>query len=314
MDNQARLIETHRRALTGHCYRMLGSPVDAEDAVQETMLRAWRKLEDFDGRSSLKTWLYRIATHVCLDALSDRSRRHRSIEETPVHTVDAPLETMPRSHWIEPVPESLVIPSDAAPDERLMLRQSIRLAFVAALQHLPPKQRAVLLLTEVVGCPATEVAQIVDSSVASVNSALQRARATLATRDLADPASTELSETQKLMIDRYVEAFESYDAVALAALMAEDATLSMPPYTLWLRGRESITAWLLGRGAGCRGSRLIPVSASGAPAFAQYREGGRDPWALIVLDVRGDHIAGMTSFLDTPTLFPLFGVAERLAG
>lgn len=314
MDDQTRLLETHRRALTGHCYRMLGSPVDADDAVQETMLRAWRKLDDFDGRSSLKTWLYRIATHVCLDALSDRSRRHRSIEETPVHTVDAPLETKSRSHWLEPVPEALVIPSDAAPDERVILRQSIRLAFVAALQHLPPKQRAVLLLTEVVGCPATEVAQIVDASVASVNSALQRARATLATRDLADPASTELTDSQQQMVDRYVAAFERYDTVALTALMAEDATLSMPPYTLWLQGRESINAWLLGRGAGCRGSKLIPVDASGAPAFVQYREGGRHPFALIVLDVRGDRIAGMTSFLDTPTLFPLFGMPERLVG
>ncbi|MGH7899584.1 MAG: sigma-70 family RNA polymerase sigma factor [Candidatus Binatia bacterium] len=304
-------LETHRPALTGHCYRMLGSPVDADDAVQETMVRAWRSLERFDGRSSIKTWLHRIATNVCLDALSDRSRRARPIEDG-LYSVNDPLEERPRTHWLEPVPEERVLPAGADPSERAALRQSIRLAFVAALQHLPPKQRAVLLLAEVLDWSAAEIAETLETSVAAVNSALQRARATLATRDLGEASAT-LSEAQAALVDRYFTAFERYDVNALTALLTEDATLSMPPYAFWLRGHEAIRSWMLGRGVGCRGSRLAPVAASGSPAFAQYRAGGRDPWAIVVLELAGDRIAGITSFLDVETLFPLFGLPRQLA-
>ena len=178
-------LEQHRSALIGHCYRMLGSVVDAEDAVQETMLRAWRHLEKFDGRSTLRTWLYRIATNVCLDEREARTKRARPMEEGPPTVVSAMSETLPerpRTHWLEPVPDAAALPADASPAELTVLKESIRLAFVAALQHLPPKQRAVLLLTEVLGWSAAEVADSLDTSVASVTSALQRARATLAAK------------------------------------------------------------------------------------------------------------------------------------
>ena len=305
-------LEVHRPALIGHCYRMLGSPLDADDAVQDTMVRAWRSLDRFDGRSSLKTWLYRIATNVCLDALSDRSRRARPIEDGHEGSLYDPLEALPRTHWLEPVPDARVIPADADPSEQAALRQSIRLAFVAALQHLPPKQRAALLLTEVIGWSAAEVAETLETSVPAINSALQRARATLATRDLGE-ARASLSASQVTLVDRYVSAFERYDVNALAALLTEDATLSMPPYTFWLRGQDRIREWLQGRGSGCRGSRLVPTAASGSPAFGQYRQGGREPWAIIVLELESDRITGMTSFLDTATLFPLFGLSRQLA-
>ncbi len=307
-------LEEHRAALTGHCYRMLGSAVDADDAVQETMVRAWRSLDRFDGRSSLRTWLYRIATNVCLDALADRSRRERPVEEGPAGSVEDPLEVRPRTHWLEPVPDARALPADIDPAERAVLRQSIRLAFVAALQHLPPKQRAALLLTDVLGWSAAEVADSLDTSVAAVNSALQRARATLATRDLGDTRGS-LSDAQAALLDRYVAAFERYDVDALTALLHEDVTLSMPPYTLWLQGPEAIRAWLLGRGSGCRGSRLVPTAASGSPAFAQYRpaaQGGHEAWGLTVLELAGDRISGWTSFLDTESLFPRFGLPLEL--
>jgi RNA polymerase sigma-70 factor (ECF subfamily) len=307
-------LEEHRAALTGHCYRMLGSAVDADDAVQETMVRAWRGLGRFDGRSSLRTWLYRIATNVCLDTLSDRSRRERPLETGAPGTEHDALDTFPRTHWLEPIPDARALPADADPAERAMLRQSIRLAFVAALQHLPPKQRAVLLLTDVLGWSGAEVADSLDSTVAAVNSALQRARATLATRDLGD-ARAALSSAQSALVDRYVAAFERYDVDALTALLHDDAILSMPPYTLWLRGPATIARWLAGRGAGCRGSRLVPTAACGLPAFAQYRpapEGGHRAWALLVLELSADRITAMTSFLDVETLFPRFGFPHQL--
>jgi RNA polymerase sigma-70 factor (ECF subfamily) len=305
-------LEQHRAVLVGHCYRMLGSPVDADDAVQETMVRAWRSGDRFDGRSSLKTWLYRIATNVCLDALADRSRRARPIEDGPMGTIDDALESRPRTHWLEPVPDAQVIPADASPAERAAIRQSIRLAFVAALQHLPPKQRAALLLTEVLGWSVAEVAESLDGSVASINSALQRARATLAARDLG-AATAPLSDAQHALVDRYFAAFEHYDIDALTRLLTEDATLSMPPYTLWLRGHDAIRSWLLGRGAACRGSRLVRTAACGSPAFGQYRQGGDQPFALIVLELTGDRFTSMTSFLEPERLFPLFGLPAKLS-
>jgi RNA polymerase sigma-70 factor (ECF subfamily) len=301
-------LEQHRSALTGHCYRMLGSAIDADDAVQETMVRAWKSLEGFDGRSSLRTWLYRIATHACLDALSDRKRRERPIEGS----ARGALEERPRAHWLEPIADAAAIPADGDPAERLMLRQSIRLAFVAALQHLPPKQRAALILTEVLGWSAAEVASTLDTTVPGVNSALQRARATLATRPLGDAAAV-LTSAQAALVDSYYEAFVRFDIDALVKLLTEDAILSMPPYTLWLQGREAIAAWLAGRGSGCRGSRLVPTMACGSPAFGQYRQDGREAFALIVLEMRGESVAAMTSFLDTATLFPRFGLPPVLA-
>ena len=315
MQVDATQLEAHRAPLTGHCYRMLGSAFDAEDAVQETMVRAWQGLDRFEGRSSLRTWLYRIATNVCLDALSDRSRRARPMEDGPNGSVGDPLETRERTHWLEPIPDARVLPSDANPYELTALRQSIRLAFVSALQHLPPRQRAALLLSEVVGWSAAEVADCLDMSVAAVNSALQRARTTIGARNGDKTRNEPLSEEQSVLLDRYVDAFHNYDVDALISLLREDATLSMPPYTLWLRGPDTIRTWLLGRGAGCRGSRLLPTHGSGAPSFGQYRPalgGGHAPWALIVLELEGDRIAAWNSFLDTEKLFPLFGLPAHL--
>lgn len=295
---------------------MMGSAVDADDAVQETMVRAWRNLNRFDERASLRTWLYRIATNVCLDMLQERSRRARPTEFGTVGTVDDPLDALPRTHWLEPMPDAQALPTDADPSELIVLRQSIRLAFVAALQHLPPKQRAVLLLTEVLGWTASEVAESLDTSVASVNSALQRARVTLGSRNLSDTREPPLSDAQSKLIEQYVDAFLRYDVDALVSLLHQDATLSMPPYTLWLRGPEAIRMWLLGRGSECRGSRLIPSAACGSPAFAQYRAGGPgggySPWGLIVLEIADDSIAAWNTFLDTETLFPKFGLPPHL--
>lgn len=297
---------------------MLGSVLDAEDAVQEAMLRAWKGLDRFKQESSLKTWLYRIATNVCLDTLSSTSRtRLRPLDttDTPVVVDDnLVLRTRPREEWVEPIPDAAALPAPDAssPEERAILRESIHLAFVAALQHLPPRQRAVLLATQVLNWSAAETAESLGMTVASVNSALQRARATLDARSV-PTAPAELSEEQSRLVARYVEAFERYDVVALGQLLHEDATLSMPPYDMWLRGRESISHWMLTLGIGCKGSKLVPVQACGGmPAFAQYRQAGAQPWAIIVLDLRGDRIAGVTTYLDTETLFPRFGLPMRL--
>ena len=314
----AALIEQYRPALTGHCYRMLGSVVDAEDAVQEAMLRAWKNADRFREQSSLKTWLYRIATNVCLDTLSATNRRRvRPVElsDTPgVVRDDLVLEQRPREHWVEPIPDAAALPAaeDCDPEERAILRESIRLAFVAALQYLPPRQRAVLLLTQVLNWSAAETAESLDMTVAAVNGALQRARATLESRNPA-VVPRALSEEQKQLVARYVDAFERYDVSALITLLHDEATLSMPPYELWLQGHDSIAKWLLSFGIGCKGSRLVPVEAcGGTPAFAQYRDGGTTPWALLMLEIDGDRIRSMTSYLDVETLFPRFGMPMQL--
>ncbi|MGY1637590.1 sigma-70 family RNA polymerase sigma factor [Geodermatophilus sp. SYSU D00742] len=301
-DIDPRLLE-HRRELTGYCYRMLGSAFDADDAVQETMVRAWRGLGDFEGRSALRSWLYRIATNVCLDQLSGRQRRAlpMDLSGSPWQPVEASLSARrPSTAWVEPVLDRQVVSDDADPAEQAVQRESIRLAFVAALQHLPPRQRAVLLLREVLRWKADEVAQLLDTTVASVNSALQRARATLATvGGEIDPQP--LEDDERDLLDRYVDAFERYDIDAFVALLHEDATQHMPPFEMWLRGRADIGTWMLGPGAGCRGSRVLVTHANGTPAVAQYRPregGGHEPWALHVLEVRGGRIAHISSFLD----------------
>lgn len=307
-------LELHRPALTGHCYRMLGSAMEADDAVQETMIRAWKALDRFEGRASVKTWLYKIASRVCLDALGNRGRRARPVEDGPMGTVDDALTQYADTYWVEPIPDVQALPADADPAEQALLKESIRLAFVAALQHLPPKQRAVLLLVEVLGWSAAEVASGLELSVAAVNSALQRARATLAAKGQSIPRGT-LSDAEASLLDRYVEAFEQYDVDTLTTLLREDATLSMPPYSLWLQGAEPIRTWMLGRGIGCKGSRLIPTQASGLPAFGQYRPddgGGHSPWSLIVLELEGSRIVAMNHFLDTARFFPRFGLPLSL--
>ena len=306
VDAGALELEQYRRELTAYCYRMLGSAFEAEDAVQETMLRAWRSLDRFEGRASLRSWLYRIATNVCFDQLNGRERRARPMDLGPAQEpLFENLAELPEVTWLTPLP---------TPDDVVEQRETLRLAFVAALQHLPPKQRAVLILCEVLRWQSSEAAELLETSVASVNSALQRARATLATADTSAPS--ELDDEARALLDRYVAAFEAYDIDKLTELLHEDAVQSMPPYSLWLRGRDDIFTWWFGPGIGCKGSKLIPVgNVNGAPAWAQYKpapEGGYDPWSIMVVEVSGGRIAELTFFLDTKALFPLFRVPQRL--
>jgi RNA polymerase sigma-70 factor (ECF subfamily) len=311
------LLEGHRAELTAYAYRMLGSSFEAEDAVQETMIRAWRGLDRFEGRSALRSWLYRIATNVCLDMLKGRQRRARPVDLGPAGTAEVPLgEPLSEGAWIEPIPDGQVLPEDGDPAELAESRESIRLAFVAALQHLPPRQRAVLILREVLRWKADEVAELLDTTVASVNSALQRARASLAATDTESEPSRPMDQGQRALLARYVDAFERYDMDVLTALLREDATWSMPPYELWLRSHDEVRKWCLGPGIGCRGSRLVPTAANGSPAFGQYKpsdtEGVLEPWSLQVLEISGDRIDGITFFLDTARWFPMFGLPPRL--
>ncbi len=307
-------LEQHRVELTAYCYRMLGS-LEAEDAVQETLIRAWRGFDRFEGRAALRSWLYRIATNVCLDMLEGRKRRARPMDlGLAGEPIFENLHTLPEVTWIEPMPDTRVVP-EGDPAEIAIARETIRLAFVAALQHLPPRQRAVVILCEVLRWQAAEVAELLETSVAGVNSALQRARATLekagASRATTRPS---VDEADAELLARYVEAFERYDMDALTSLIRQDATQSMPPFDLWLAGRDDILAWWVGPGNGCRGSRVIPVeSANGAPAFGQYKPRetgeGHEPWALQVLELDdAGRIVELTFFLDTKTLFPLFGL------
>jgi RNA polymerase sigma-70 factor, ECF subfamily len=311
-------LEDYRRQLTGYCYRMLGSAFEAEDAVQETMLRAWRGLERLEGRGALRSWLYRIATNVCMDVLARGARRSRAMDLRPAGTADLPLpEPLAAETWIEPIPDARALPPAADPAEMTIARESIRLAFMAALQHLPPKQRAVLILREVLRWRADEVAGLLNISVASVNSALQRARSTLEARQVRmDEVSSVAGDAEaSRLLARYVDAFERYDMDALTSLLHEDATWSMPPYDLWLQTHDDIRRWCLGTGIGCRGSRLVPTLANGSPAYGQYKpaaDGGFEPWSLQVLEISGGRLSGITFFLDTARWFPLFGLPPRL--
>ena len=298
-------LEQHRKELVAYCYRMLASPFEAEDAVQETFIRAWRGFERFEGRAALRSWLYRIATNVCLDMLNGRERRARPMDLGPagepiVENLRVPGEVT----WLQPIPD---------PAEEAVARETIRLAFVAALQHLPPRQRAVLILCEVLRWKASEVAELLETTVASVNSALQRARATLEASDVAADAAPSIESADAELLARYVDAFERYDMDALTSLIHEDATQSMPPFDLWLRGRDDIFTWWFGPGIGCEGSRVIPtVAANGSPAFGQYKPSesgdGYEPWALQVLEIEDGKVVEFSFFLDTETLFPLFGL------
>ncbi|MEU1572940.1 sigma-70 family RNA polymerase sigma factor [Streptomyces collinus] len=313
-------LEAHRTELTGYCYRMLGSSFEAEDAVQDTMVRAWRSYEKFEGRSSLRSWLYRIATNVCLDMLTAGNKRARPMdltESTPL--AQAALSPRPDNTWLEPMPDARVLPTTGDPAEAAIAKESVRLAFMAALQQLPAKQRAVLILREVLAWKASEVAELLDTSVASVNSALQRARATLAERQepgaeaaVSDP----LDEDQQKLLDRYVAAFEGYDMTALTALLHEDAVMTMPPFDLWLTGTRDITGFMTTLGAPCAGSRLVPVQVNGLPGFAQYKpdpeKGGFTPWAVQVLEISEGRITGFHCFLDTQRWFPLFDLPLHL--
>jgi len=308
-------LESHRRELTGYCYRMLGSGFEAEDAVQETMLRAWRAADRFEGRSAVRSWLYRIATNVCLDMLRGPQRRARPMDLGPSSSADSHLAPgLPETTWVQPVPDAWVLPADGDPAELAASRDTVRLAFVAALQHLPPRQRAVLILREVLRWQASEVAELLDTTVVSVNSALQRARATLesVSADATRPLAAD-SDQQELLA-RYVDAFERYDITSLVSLIREDALFSMPPYALWLEGPLEISRWLLGTGIGCRGSRLLPTSANGCAAFGSYRPAGpgrHEPFAIQVIEVSGGRISGFHSFL-YPELFAAFGLPSSL--
>ncbi len=309
-------LERYRRELTGYCYRMLGSFFEAEDAVQETMVRAWRGMDGFQGRSALRSWLYRIATNVCLDLLRGRERRALPVDLGPSATAEGSLGPMlPEHTWVQPAPDGRVLPGDGDPAELVVSRETIRLAFVTALQHLPARQRAVLILREVLRWQATEVAELLETSVAAGNSALQRARATLAARRDVDavPAST-VDADQRALLARYVDAFARSALPSLVALLHEDAVMSMPPYNLWLRGPVEMGRWFLGRGIGCRGSRLVPTVANGCAAFGSYRpdaDGGHQPFALQVIEISADRIVGHHNFLTTG-LFAAFGLPTRL--
>jgi RNA polymerase sigma-70 factor (ECF subfamily) len=310
-------LERYRGELTGYCYRMLGSTFDADDAVQESMVRAWQAADRFEGRSSVRSWVYRIATNVCLDLLRSRQRRALPMDlSSPVPSSTPPVETLADHVWIEPVADRDVMPAGADPAEQAVVRDTVRLAFVAALQLLPPRQRAVLILREVLCWSAADVAELLGTTVASVNSALQRARATLAERH-AEPGAgrAELDDTERDLLARYVQAFERYDIDTLVTLLHEDAGFSMPPIAMWLRGREDVRGWYLGYGIGCKGSRLLPLEVSGSPAFAHYKPSasgtGLDPWAIQVLEIRRGRVAHIHHFLDT-RLFERFGLPPHL--
>jgi RNA polymerase sigma-70 factor (ECF subfamily) len=308
-------LEAHRRALTGYCYRMLGSGSEAEDAVQETMVRAWRAADRLKAQEALKSWLYRIAGNVCLDMLEGSQRRARPMDLGPASTAESALgHGLPEHMWVQPIADQHVLPAEADPAEVADSRETLRLAFVAALQHLPPRQRAVLILREVLRWQASEVAELLDTSVASVNSALQRARATLDGLDLDTSGPASVDRAQQELLTRYVDAFERYDITSLVSLLHEDASFSMPPFPLWVRGPDEVGRFMLGQGIHCKGSRLIATSANGGPAVAVYHPaaaGVYEPWAIVVLEMSAGRISGLHHFL-YPELFAQFGLPPRL--
>ena len=311
-----RELETHRRALTGYCYRMLGSGSEAEDAVQETMVRAWKAADRLEERAALKSWLYRIASNVCFDMLQGPQRRAQPMDLGPASAADAALGApLTEGAWVQPIADARLAPAAGDPAEIAAGRETLRLAFVAALQHLPARQRAVLILREVLRWQATEVAELLDTSVASVNSALQRARATLSDLDLdATDGPATVDDEQQDLLARYVDAFERYDMTALVSLLREDAEFSMPPFPLWVKGTDDIVAFMTGTGAKCEGSRVLATSANGGPAIAIYNpdgDGGFSPWAIVVVETSEGRISGLHHFI-YPELFAEFGLPPRL--
>jgi RNA polymerase sigma-70 factor, ECF subfamily len=311
------IFAIHRRELTGYCYRMLGAGSEAEDAVQETMVRAWRSIDRFEGRSSLRAWLYRIATNVCLDMHRSPQRRARPMDMGPsTRTSEAVLgEHTPEHAFVQPISDRQIIDVDGDPAEVTTARESIRLAFVAALQHLPARQRSVLILCEVLRWPAVEVAALLETTTASVNSALQRARAAIAAR-ASEPLDPVVDDAHQALLAGYVDAFERYDIPALVSLLREDVVMSMPPWDLWLQGRHDLAEWFLGHGIVCEGGRLVPVEVNGTAGFGNYhliRPGVWEPWGIQVIEVAGGQIIGHHNFL-YPQLFSAFGLPPRLEG
>ncbi len=307
-------LDQYRRELTGYCYRMLGSLHEAEDAVQDTMLRAWQALPSFEDRSGLRPWLYRIATNVCIDMLKGRSRRALPMDVALVATSDARLgDRRPEATWIQPAPDRLVLPPDHDPAERAVSRESVRLAFIAALQHLAPRQRAVLILRDVLRWRAAEVAALLETSADAINSALRRARAALATIE-AEAAPGQPSEADRELLAAYIDAFHRHDVEALVALLRDDAIVEMPPFDLWLHGRDDIRRWLIAVDA-LSDHLLTPTAANGSPAAAVYRPetpgGPPTAFAIHVLDVVDGRIGAIHSFID-PALFEPFGLPHRL--
>jgi RNA polymerase sigma-70 factor (ECF subfamily) len=313
-------LEPFRRELTGYCYRMLGSGLEADDAVQETMLRAWRAADRFEGRSSVRSWLYRIATNVCIDMQRQPQRRARPMDLQPASPPDESHlgQHLPEITWVTPIADDRILPENADAAEIAAHRDSVRLALISALQHLPPKQRAALILCDVLRWPATEAADLLETTVASVNSALQRARATLDSRPAAI-GPERLSADEAEVVARYAAAFERYDIDEIASLLRADAVMSMPPFAMWLQGRENICTWMVQPGPSeCAGSKLTPIRANGLEGFAQYRpdpDGGWSPWGIHLLEVvDGEVVADnvFLTFLDQERFFPYFGLPTRL--
>ena len=309
-------LERYRRELRGYCYRMLGSAFEADDAVQETMVRAWRSFDGFEGRSSVRRWLYRIATNVCLRTIENRRRRALPMDLTGSSPGTAELGSpRPEVTWVEPIPDDRVIEASDDPAELAASRESIRLAFIAALQHLPPRQRAVLILRDVLRWRAAEVAELLDTTVVSVNSALQRARESLAAAEARRgdrPPPPPSDEAQRRLVERYVDAFVRLDVDTLVSLLREDGTVSMPPYELWLEGPDEYRRFLDLSGCHVPGRTVEVVAANGSPALGIYEPGG-EPVGIQVLDLAGDRIAGVHMFL-FPALFELFGLPPRPPG
>lgn len=324
-----RLAEPLRRELRLHCYRMLGSVHDAEDVTQESFVRAWRGFARYDETGSFRAWLYRIATNACLDALADRKRRRRYLPDqlrpaAPVPAdgaaIDGPALDVA---WLEPYPDRFLEDiADAAPnpEARYSARESVQLAFVAVIQQLPPRQRAMLLLSDVLGWSSTEIATLLGRSSAAVNSGLQRARATLARQDTGQPlALAPVDAAQRQLLDRYVAAWERFDLDGLVALLSDDARLIMPPFPQWFVGRAAIHAFNRNVWRSFAGYRLVPAPANGQPAFALYaRTIAAGPWMahslqVLTLDARG--VGGITLFLppEGPKLFPLFGLSMEIS-
>ena len=328
----AALVERHQGELRVHCYRMLGSLDEAEDLVQETFLRAWRKLGAFEGRSTIRAWLYRIATNACLDTLDGRARRVLPQDLAPPSDLSVGLARRTDIPWLQPFPDRLIdgrlwepaAPRDAEPDAVVVARETIELAFLAAIQHLPPRQRAVLILRDVLGWPASRTATLLEGSVPSVNSALQRARATLR-KHLPErredwAPSAEPTGEERAVLRRYVDAVERADLAAVAELLAADVRTTMPPFPFWLEGRDTVmgaltASWDPGSPAFVGWFRMLPTRANRQPAVAAYVRGHDEStyaaFALSVLRIEAGHIAEATAFHD-PGLFPAFDLPLSL--